>query len=292
MKASYSIIKHNTKAAMKGHIGEVILVGLILPMAFSMIASFFNSFFGLVHWSLPNILVIFTDAIATYLILRMVIKISRFKSNKIFNDFIGTKKGILNSMGYALVSVLLISGYIVIFWDYIILAFDFMEVVTTDYYVSNPDALEDWVRDYPISTPSLTILYLTFIYSIFVIFVSVRLTYTMFIIADSDIRFYDAMKKSWNLTKGNWWRVFFFPLSFILWFLLVIITLGIAIVYVGPYMTISQGSFYNHLLKESGEEIEIGNKKIDLKVNITDESALDENKDTFDKEDPFENYYE
>lgn len=290
MKTSYSSIKRNAKAAMKGHMGEVILVSLILPIAFSMIANFVTGIFGMIHWSAPTILSVFTSAITTYITLRMVIKIVRFKPDKIFNNFLGSKKGIFSSMGFVLITLSFGLVYVIIFWQYFELVWRFMEILPADYFVSDPDALEAWVNSQTITEPSSWSLIIAVVYSLFVMIITVRISFTAYIIADSDLKFIDAMKKSWRITRGNWWRIVFFPLSFILWFFAVIFSFGLAIIYVGPYLAISQGALYDALLLESGEEIESSKEDNLSTENITDESALDESKDTFDKEDPFENY--
>jgi uncharacterized membrane protein len=292
MRTSYSEIKGKAKSAMNGHIGEVILVGLILPIAFSMIGNFLNGIFGLAHWSIPTFLSLFTNAVATYITLRMVLKIVRFNPDKIFIKFFGTQKGILNSLGFALFTVLISAGYIIIFWDYFALLWDLMRIMPADYFVSDPEALENWANDQVIKDPSILLFMISGIYSLIVIIVTVRLSFTQYIIADSDLDFIEAMKKSWKISKGNWWRIVFFPLSFILWLLLSVFTIGIALIYVIPYMTIAHGAFYDELLIESGEVIESGFKKPTVNIPLTDENALDEDKNEFDKSDPFENYYE
>ena len=292
MRTSYSEIKGKAKSAMNGHIGEVILVGLILPIAFSMIGSFLSEIFGLVHWSIPTFLSLFTNAVATYITLRMVLKIVRYNPDKIFVKFFGTSKGILNSLGFALITVLISAGYIVIFWDYFALLWDLMRIMPTDYFVSNPEAFENWANDQVIKDPTVLLFIISGIYSLIVIIISVRFSFTTYIIADSDLGFIEAMKKSWKISKGNWWRIVFFPISFILWLLLCIVTIGIALIYVIPYMTIAHGAFYDELLLENGDVIESGTNKKAVKAQLTDEDALDEDKNEFDKSDPFENYYE
>lgn len=292
MRASYSEIKNNAKSAMKGHIGEAILVALILPIAFSMIGSFFNSILGAVHWSIPAFLATFTNAIATYITLRMIIKIVRHKSDKIFIGFLGTKKGILSSMGFALVTMSFGLVYIFVFWEYFTVLWDVMKLLQTDFFTSNPDAIEDWLNSIIVKEPSALSLIFTALYTIIILIVTVRISFTTYIIADSDLNVFEALKKSWNITRGNWWRIFFFPLSFILWIFAIIFTFGLAIIYVGPYIAIAHGALYNALLLESGEEIDLGHVETIIQEVLTDENALDEKEDTFDKKDPFENYYE
>lgn len=292
MRASYSEIKDNAKSSMKGHMGEAILVALILPIAFSMIGSFLNTILGVIHWSIPTLLAMFINAISTYITLRMIIKVVRHRSDKIFINFLGSKKGILSSIVFALITFSFGLVYIIIFWDYFVVAWDFMILFQTDFFASDVNALENWVNGLSIEEPSALSIIISALYSILIIFITVRISFTAYIIADSDLNILEALKKSWKITKRNWWRIFFFPLSFILWISAIIFSLGLAMIYVIPYITISQGALYDALLSESGEEIDSGNTESIVKEALTDETALDEKEDTFDRKDPFENYYE
>lgn len=55
----------------------------------------------------------------------------------------------------------------------------------------------------------------------------------------------DTLSQSWNMMKGKKAEYFIFVLSFIGWFLLSVITAGLAgILYVSPYFTISRAGWY------------------------------------------------
>ena len=55
-------------------------------------------------------------------------------------------------------------------------------------------------------------------------------------------------------------------------------------------MAVAQASMYNRLLKES--EFEFDDGVINKVVDSTDENALDDDENKFDKKDPFGDYYE
>jgi len=289
MKASYSNIKKNAKSAMTGHLGEVVLAALLLPIAFSMISSLFSTFFGFIHWSIPNIIALVANALSTYISLRMIIKISRYRHNKIFDNFFGNKRGMINAILFALLSLLYIAGYLVFFWDYFVYVWELMKIIPSDYYSADAETIEDFLINYDLKAPTVFSMTAAFIYSIISIFIGVRLSFTPYIIADSNYSLVVSLKRSWELTKGNWWRIFFFPLSFVLWIFAIIFTLGLAMIYVGPYMAISYGSFYNSLLEEHGYSYDEGTEK-KVENPTIDENALDEEDNMFDKKDPFESY--
>ena len=69
-----------------------------------------------------------------------------------------------------------------------------------------------------------------------------------FIMAERDTcRAVDALKQSWNLMKGNRWRLFCLEFSFIGWAILTALTLGIGSLWLVPYMQTAYASFYREL---------------------------------------------
>lgn len=72
----------------------------------------------------------------------------------------------------------------------------------------------------------------------------------MYLMADGDIDSTNTLKRSKEMMDGYKWDYFVFGLSFILWILLVMITFGIAIIYVAPYMSIANALYYEELKKK------------------------------------------
>ena len=50
--------------------------------------------------------------------------------------------------------------------------------------------------------------------------------------------------------QGHKWELFVLELSFILWILLGIVTLGIALIYVEPYMQLTFTNFYHNIKRQ------------------------------------------
>ena len=65
---------------------------------------------------------------------------------------------------------------------------------------------------------------------------------------DPNISANDARKKSIEMMKGNKWRLFCLEFSFIGWFLLCLITFGILVFWVSPYIEVAKAKFYLSLL--------------------------------------------
>lgn len=78
---------------------------------------------------------------------------------------------------------------------------------------------------------------------------SLEYIFVMYILADHpDMPVLQAFRRSSELTRGRKMDLFNFHLSFIPWFLLVPITLGLAIFYVAPFYSSSLAVYYNRLV--------------------------------------------
>lgn len=71
---------------------------------------------------------------------------------------------------------------------------------------------------------------------------------TFFILAsDSEISGSDALKKSKQIMKGNKFKYFCLNLRFTGWLILAMMTFGIGLLWLSPYMTVSRAKFYNDI---------------------------------------------
>ena len=64
---------------------------------------------------------------------------------------------------------------------------------------------------------------------------------------DAEISSKDAFKKAKQMMKGNKWRLFKLEFSFIGWFLLCVLTLGIGTLFLIPYVNAANAEFYVEL---------------------------------------------
>lgn len=98
----------------------------------------------------------------------------------------------------------------------------------------------------------LLIMVYTFLWSLLFIIPGIvkALSYSMslFILADNpNMKANEAITKSKEMMKGHKWKLFVLYLSFIGWYILVALTFGILIIYVGPYMYTSLTAFYEEI---------------------------------------------
>ena len=79
-----------------------------------------------------------------------------------------------------------------------------------------------------------------------------RYSQTYYILSeDENIGPLEAITKSKEMMVGNKWKLFCLYCRFIGWFILCIITLGFAGLYVGPYLSQSCANFYNDLINDN-----------------------------------------
>lgn len=80
------------------------------------------------------------------------------------------------------------------------------------------------------------------------IIASYRYAMTPYILAENmDLSVMEAISESKRLMKGNKLRLFFMELSFLGWQILCVLTLGIASLWVGPYMEAAKAAFYREI---------------------------------------------
>ncbi len=77
------------------------------------------------------------------------------------------------------------------------------------------------------------------------------LSYSMvsYLIADGSTDVWETLKKSQEMMKGYKWDYFIFNLSFLGWIILGMLTFGIALIYVIPYINTANTLYYEELKK-------------------------------------------
>ncbi len=95
----------------------------------------------------------------------------------------------------------------------------------------------------------------TFLWSLLLVIPGIIKTYSYsmswFVLADRpDLTANEARKRSMYLMQGRKWRLFCLDFSFIGWYILSILTLGILSFWVMPYHLTARAEFYQELLRE------------------------------------------
>ena len=76
---------------------------------------------------------------------------------------------------------------------------------------------------------------------------------TFFIMQDNPgIGANEAITRSRQMMKGHKWQLFCLHFSFIGWILLSVLTFGVLMIFVAPYMQAAEAEFYENLKAEAG----------------------------------------
>ncbi len=96
--------------------------------------------------------------------------------------------------------------------------------------------------------PGMTIvmtLILSIVAPIVIIVISVKLKFVFFVMNhQTDLTAGQCIKRSWEITKGKFWKILLFELSFIGWYILVALTFGALSLYVLPYHDTACANLY------------------------------------------------
>lgn len=93
------------------------------------------------------------------------------------------------------------------------------------------------------------------------IIIALRYSVIGFVFADNPkIGYRDALEKCKEITYGHKWEIFVFDLSFILWHLLAVLTLGILEIWIIPYQNVAFASLYDII--NPREESPIGEENV------------------------------
>ena len=99
----------------------------------------------------------------------------------------------------------------------------------------------------------------------------------MYIQQDQDNKDWNfCLKKSMEMMKGHKWDLFVLDLSFIGWYLVGLLCLGVGTLWVTPYHEMARANFYLELLKLNGEEVIIEGEVED--ISNSDEKIFDDEK--------------
>lgn len=88
------------------------------------------------------------------------------------------------------------------------------------------------------------------------IIVAYGLSMAPYILADDNNKgVIEALKESWAMMKDHKFEYFVLEISFILWYLLGIITFGLAYIWIVPYVSLTQANYYLELKDNFKKEI-------------------------------------
>ncbi|MCC3868967.1 DUF975 family protein [Terrisporobacter mayombei] len=82
------------------------------------------------------------------------------------------------------------------------------------------------------------------------VIISIYSAFSIFIILDKGSNIFEAWSLSYNLIRGHFWDIILIGLSFILWYIFGILTFGIGMFWVTPYVMVTYINYYLYLSNE------------------------------------------
>ncbi len=306
IKANYSEIKRAAKNRMDGNFGEAFVALALIPFVYGIGQAILNMILS----SLPLISSI-TQFLLTilfqYLVIIAALKFAKGKYSDLFTNMFGNGKTYLK---FILLSLLLTVLYFLPLLIYI----DFFTQLTS-YIDSTPVTLlfatqtpGELIKSF---LPSTEWIILSFALLLGILAIQVKLLFVTYIFVDEDISLIESIKRSWEYTNGNFFRVFFFPISFFLWVfvgfivimifnaisgpgilsILVLIALfGYVVIYLTPYLQIALAVMYMNFKKENGDPTPITETVATVKTETKYFDPLAEIEEPENKKDPFDKF--
>ncbi len=246
MHKRYSEIKLIAKEKLSGHFGLALLVTLIPAIIYSILGGILGTIFGFISTDIGDIIDALITGYGTFISISLVVQFFKGKTNFTSEDFFFFDERV---MQYFLLSIILFALGFTVFIPFYNQIQSVSSVPIS--MLSDENYLQSLIESI---TPSQAIGSL--IAMIITLYISVRLIFAPYIIVDQKLKVLDAIKKSWRYTSGKFWYLFFFPLSFILWFLLIIPTIFLILIYLIPYITLSFAALYFEFKKANDDEDE------------------------------------
>lgn len=256
-------IKLIAKQKLSGHFGLALLVTFIPAIVYGVLGGLAGFIFGIISTDLGDLVDALITGYGTFVSISLIVQLFRGKTNFTSEDFFFFDERVIQ---YFLLSLILFAlGFTVFipFYD------QFQSISSVPFSMLGDNAyLRSLIESI---TPAQIIGSL--IATIITLYLSVRLIFAPYIIVDQKLKVLEAIKKSWQYTSGKFWYLFFFPLSFILWFLLLIPTLFLVLIYLVPYIAFSYAALYFEFKKASGDEDETVFEKHEevIEVDILDD---------------------
>lgn len=145
-------------------------------------------------------------------------------------------------------------------WSFIILILRIVRGEYTDHPVEFRSLLEGFRR-----TNAITITYILMVLCVIIgmicviipgIIVALGMSMTPYILHDTNLTGRQALRESMRLMQGRKMKLFYLELSFLGWILLGILTLGVGMLFVKPYMEAAQATFYEEIKREEALKAE------------------------------------
>jgi len=246
MDKRFKEIKLIAKQKLSGQFGLALIATFIPAIVYGILGGIAGFIFGIISTDLGDIIDALLTGYGTFVSISLIIQLFKGKTSFTSEDFFFYDERVIQ---YFLLSLILFALGFTVFIPFYNQIQSIMSVPASMF--GDNVYLESLLQS--ITPLQILASLITFIITMYI---SIRLIFAPYIIVDQRLKMLDAMKKSWSYSRGRFWYLFFFPLSFILWFILIIPTLFLVLIYLVPYVALSYAALYFEFKKAKGDEDE------------------------------------
>lgn len=261
IKTRYRDIKQDAKFRVNDRFGDALLIVLIptlIVYAISMMTGALTAFLPIVTGVVVDRLISFALRIISSLVITtMIVRFARGRDGFSFDGIFNNKNKVLQFAIYSVIAGILSALPLLPLLDM------FKELLPTFITTQDTPTLESVTRVYVENNPELiNNMFQALGLAILVALIQVKFIFTAYLIVDKNMKAIEAFKESWRLTNGNYFRILFFPLIFFFWYLLIIVTCGLAAIYVIPLTAVAQVFLYIVIVEEKDYEYGEDNPRV------------------------------
>jgi uncharacterized membrane protein len=240
MSKSIKEIKRESRNRVNNNFGDAFII-VFVPF---FIMNALNIIFAQLSDFLPDGIELSTDIsiqiilniFATYMAIKLLITHVRSTDRLSFNNFFRLEKGFYSFTLLRVVVAAILVIMLLPMWSSLSEMFTtisrLVDVPAVEGYLLHSDIL---TRIYKEAQTSALLVLLFWL-------LSIRFQMLPFIIVDKNVSLLEAVKISLVITKGNYFKILLFPLTYLLWLLLIPTFIGIF--YIIPLITIGYGYLY------------------------------------------------
>lgn len=253
MRRSYKEIKILAKRKIEGHFGDAVMITFIPTILVFAIFLFFTMTTDVLPFGTAivanQIFMMVIGTFATYMTTRLLLKFVKGMNRITFDHLFDYEKGVFQVILYLIIIELLSFACFIPIIPYFI---DFYRNITI---IADAVAVQNYIQSTNFLIKFNQAMKLTYLFMFFYILIMIKFKYTIYLMIERKLRLFEALQTSWKLTNGNFFRILFFPISFLILGIFTIITFFLGGIYVIPYFKVSEIYMYYSILEEKGYDV-------------------------------------
>lgn len=243
MNISLKDIRKNTKNRVNNNFGDsfiIVFVPFFLMNAFNIVLSQISMYLPeIIEFYIDLASFVFLNIFAFYLSFKLLIQYVSKNTELTFNNFFDVDNGFINFISLQfIIAILIILMHFPVFPV-------ISEMATKIQIMGDPNAIERYLSNSDIIPRLISTLKSSAIFLIIFWLLTIRFQMVPFLIVDKKVTIIEAVKMSYQMTRGHYFKILLFPFTYLLWYLLIFTFIGFF--YVIPLIFMGYGYLYKAL---------------------------------------------